>query len=467
LATAKDVTHTNLRPGQAIRDFSKGSILQHLVVFSLPMLLGNLLQILYSTVDSIWVGRFLGPGSLAAVSVSLPLVFALVSLIVGLAMAATTMISQYAGAGDHQMVSRTITNSLRLLGLMGLAASVVGVVFRVPLLGLVNTPPEILPQAQAYFGVFMGGLVTMFLYNVYAAIMRGLGDSRTPVVYLFYATTLNIVLDPIFIFGFGPIPAMGVAGAAAATVLSQALSAYLGFRHMLVRLRLFRLDRRLLVSEPVLTRQMLRIGLPAGLQQTMVALGMVVMSSIINTFGPMVVAAFGAAGRLDQFAFLPAMTLSQSVSALVGQNIGAGKDERVRETVRWTSLMVTGISLAVTALVWLLPFPLLRLFTVAPEVLAEGARYLRIVGLSYVFLGLMFTLAGVMRGAGDTLPTMLITLVALWFVRVPLAVYLSKPMGSTGIQVAMAVSPVVGFALSLGYYLTGRWRHKAVTAGPS
>ena len=205
-----------------ITDFTEGSIPKHLVMFSIPMLLGNLLQALYNTVDSIWVGRFLGPHALAAVSVGFPVIFALIALVNGVTMATTILVSQYFGARQQERLVKTVTNSLILLVALGLIISVIGVVFRRPLLELINTPPEIIDMASEYLAIYMAGLVGMFLYNVASAILRGLGDSRTPLRFLAYATFLNIVLDPLLIFGLGPIPPMGVAGVALATVIAQA-----------------------------------------------------------------------------------------------------------------------------------------------------------------------------------------------------------------------------------------------------
>lgn len=444
------------------QDFTEGSIPRHLINFSIPMFLGNLLQALYNTVDSIWVGKFLGTESLAAVSVSFPIIFAILALVSGLSLAATTLVAQYAGARDAGMVKKTIGNSFVLLGILGIVSSVAGVVFRVQILRLINTPPAILDLASSYLGVFLSGSLVTFAYNIVSAVLRGLGDSRTPLVFLAYATVLNIVLDPIMIFGVGPIPRMGVTGAALATVIAQALSAVLGVRHLL-RAGLLDTDRDSWKLDRHLTKLTFSIGLPAGIQQVIVSLGMLTLTSIVNRFGPVVVASFGVGGRLDQFAFMPAMTVGLSVTALVGQNLGAQKYDRVKEVTRWSVLLTVGITGIVSFLAVAFPKVLLELFTSSPEVLAEGSVYLRTMGLAYIPYGLMFTLSGVLRGAGDTFPSMLISVVTLWLVRIPLASYLSKLLGSRGIWIALAASPVVGAALNWLYYVSGRWKAKVVT----
>lgn len=445
-------------------DFTQGSIAKHLIVFSLPMFLGNLLQALYNTVDSIWVGRFLGPDALAAVSVGFPIIFALIALVNGVTMATTILVSQYFGAQDHKQVTKTINNSMLLLTVLGLLASIIGVAFRGPLLRLVRTPAEIMEQADAYLGIFMSGLIATFLYNVTSSILRGLGDSRTPLRYLAYATVMNIILDPIFIFGLGPIPQMGVRGAALATILSQVVSAILSVRYLYVSSGLVRYQRGTFRFDWQLTKLTFRLGLPAGIQQTFVSLGALVVSALVNTFGATVVAAFGAGARVDQFAFMPAMSISIAVSALVGQNIGAGRVQRVYETVRWSFILGAAITLVFSLLSFFVPELFLRLFTDEPGVLEEGAKYLRYMSLGYVPLALMFTLGGVLRGAGDTLSTMLLTFLSLWVVRVPVAAYLSSlpQLGVAGVWIALALSPYMGFVLHYVVFRFGRWREKAV-----
>lgn len=449
---------------RTLTDFTEGSIPRHLIRFSIPMFLGNLLQALYNTVDSIWVGRFLGPGALGAVSIGFPVILALVSVVMGLATASTVLVSQYYGARQPEMVKRSVGNTLALLTLASALVSTVGLVFLRPLLRLINTPAEIFGMAQAYLQVFIAGLVFMFLYNGLAAVLRGLGDSRTPLVFLFYATVINIVLDPLLIFGVWPFPRLGVSGAALATVVAQAISVFLLMRHLAKASALMPDSVRQWRLERGLTAATFRIGLPAGVQQLMVSLGGLVLVSIINTFGPTVVAAYGAATRLDQFAFMPAMSTSLAVSSLVGQNMGAGRHDRVRQVVRSGAALTGSITAVVSLLAVAAPRALLSLFTTDQAVLAAGAAYLRIVGLSYVPLAVMFAINGALRGAGDTVPTMFTTLAALWLVRVPLARVLSKipALGILGVWIASAVSPFVGLLGAYAYYLTGRWKTKGV-----
>lgn len=433
------------------------------------MLLGNLLQALYNTVDSIWVGKLVGAAGLGAVSVSFPIIFILISMVTGISIAVTAIVSQYFGAGRTDMVRRTAVNTVTLLGIMGIVATVVGVVGHRWVLKAIGTPPDVMVQAASYLLVFCLGLIFSFEYNGLSAVMRGVGDSRTPLAALTAATLLNIVLDPLMIFGVPPFPRMGIAGAALATVISQALSCALlvlwagrvnpCFNELLAEFRLF----------PDLTRTTLRIGLPSGLQQTIVSLSALVVTSTVTPFGSKVVAAFGAASRLDQFATLPALSVGLAVSALVGQNLGANRDDRVREIVRWAWVLSGSITAVIMLVALLAPTVLLKLFTGDPEVLSFGSEYLRIVGLSYVPFGMMIVTNGVLRGAGDTVPTALISVLSLWLVRVPLARLLSATlgMGPRGVWIAMALSPAVGAIASTAYYSTGQWKSKVlVRRGP-
>lgn len=447
-----------------MRDFTTGSILTHILVFSWPMFVGNLLQALYNTVDSFWVGRYIGPEALGAVSISFPIMFALVALIMGLTMATTTMVSQYRGARDHEQVRRTVANSLILITVLGFIATVAGIKFRVQILQLMQTPPEILEPAAEYLRIFLYGLIPSFLYNVLSSILRGLGDSRTPTKFLAYATILNIVLDPIFILGWGPIPAMGIQGVALATIIAQTLSAVLSIVYLVKNTDLisrkiqdWRLVKHLVVK-------LFSIGVPAAMQSTIVSFSMIVVSTLVNTFGPTVVAAFGAAGRLDQFAFLPALSVSLAVSALVGQNLGAGKTERVREIVYWSVLLVLVITGLITLIALIKPTILIQVFTSEDGVLTEGAVYLRIVALNYIPLALMFIITGVLRGAGDTFASMIISLLTLWIVRLPIAWFLSYRLdwGVRGVWWSIVISTTLGMLLNYLYYLNGRWKTKVI-----
>lgn len=454
---------------KSARDFTTGSIPRHLIDFATPMFVGNALQAAYNTVDSIWVGRFLGPNSLAAVTVGSPIIFALVALVTGLTIATTALVSQYYGAKDHCQLKATIANSMTVLTAAGVVLAAVGYLVRWPMLRLLKAPNDIIEEAAIYMGIYMLGLIPTFIYNVCSSVLRGLGDSRSPVTFLAIATVTNIVLDPLMIFGVWPFPPMGVAGAAWATVFSQALSAVFAVVHMVRKLGVASNWRDLVKFDAKLTSLTVRIGLPAGAQQMLVSLGMMVVMSTVNSFGSVAVAGSGAGSRIEQFAFMPAMSVSLAVTALVGQNIGAGKQSRVPEIVKWALILSCSISSAAALAAQFIPRILLSMFTGDVAVLDAGADYLRWLSLAWVPFAANFTMTGVLRGAGDTVATLFTTVFSLWLVRVPLVrILASTSLGVTGVWMGMAVSPLVSFAATYGYYRTGKWKtHRLVQGGIS
>jgi putative MATE family efflux protein len=448
-----------------VADFTSGSIPKHLIQFSVPLFLGNLLQTLYNTVDTIWVGKFLGPNALGAVSVSFPIIFVLVSLVTGITMATTVLVGQYKGADDEDMVSKTIDTSMFLITVAGIVMSIVGVVLHKQILSLMNTPDELFEMASGYLNITFLGLVFVFGYNTISSILRGLGDSKTPLLFLFYTTLINIILDPVFIFGLGPIPRMGINGAALATVLAQAVSFYLSIRYLNKAEHLISVNLINIKFDKEITKKIFTIGLPAGIQQAVVALGATVVMSIVNTFGPIVVAAYGAANKIESFSFMPSMSFGLASSALTAQNIGAGKFDRVKEILKWSSIMAMTVAAVGALIVSVFPKTLLAMFTNDVNVLNYGAGILKILVLSYVPFSMMFVTQGIIRGAGDTFITMVISVFSLWLVRVPLAYYLSKftSLQSNGIWVAISISSVISAVLHLIYYFTGRWRKGMIT----
>jgi len=455
-----------------VRDFTEGSIVSHLVAFATPMLLGNVFQALYSTVDSFWVGRFLGAEALAAVSVGFPIIFALTSLAIGLTIATTTLVSQSFGAKDYPQIAHISANTITLLSMLGIFFAFTGYFFRNQLIELVGTPADIKEMAVSYLGICSLGFPVVYAYNVAGAILRGMGDSRTPLNALIVATLINNVLDPILIFGVGPIPKMGVAGAAIATIFAQLIASIVAlvgvFRTVSFRRRFrdfLRIDKRI-------TGLSFKIGLPSAVQQSLVSFGAMVVVSIVNKYGFVEAAALGVGNRLDQFTLMPAMSLSTAVSALVGQNLGAGKLDRVKETVASGCKLSLGIALCTFAVMQLFPRTVFLLFTKDAVLLDSGVRYLRSVSFIYIPMSLHFILQGVMRGAGDTIPTMLIALGALWMIRLPSALVMSGPfgMGISGVWLAFPMSGTFTLIMNYIYYKRGKWaskrliRHEAIQA---
>jgi len=443
-----------------MKDLTQGGETRQIVLFAVPMLLGNVFQQFYSMVDSWVVGRFVGPSALAAVGTSFPVIFLMIALIMGVTMGTTVLVSQFFGAKDFKRVRAAVDTGYIILFWAGLALTAVGILATGPILGLLDVPAEIMPEAAAYLRIIFAGMLTTFGYNAVSAILRGLGDSKTPLYLLIVATLLNVVLDLLFVAVFR----WGVAGAAWATVISQAVS-FIGAMVVLDKQNEFvRLSLKSLGFDREIFRLSLKIGLPTGLQQTLVAAGMMALTRIVNGYGMATMAGFAAASRLDAFAAMPAMNLSAAVSTFVGQNLGAGKPERVKRGHLSAVAIGAAISVLTSAVVVLFGASLMSIFTTDAEVIRVGARYLFIVGMFYVLFSTMFINNGVLRGAGDAMIPMVNTLLALWLVRIPCALLFSGPlgMGADGIWWSVPAGWAVGAAFSTWYYLSGRWKGKAL-----
>lgn len=447
-----------------MRDLTKGNEAKQIVYFAIPMLLGNLLQTLYNTVDSIWVGKGVGEKGLAAVTVSFPIMFMLISLIMGITMGSSIVISQYFGAKDYENVTKSINTTLYFLLISSIVVTVLGIAVSKPILILINTSKDILNEANNYLVIMFLGTIFMFGYNGVTAILRGLGDSKTPLYFLLIATIINIILDPIFIFAFK----LGVVGAAVATVIAQAVSFifsinYINRKHELFKIKLSKIKE----ADKDLLKKIIKIGIPMGIQQTLVSLAMVFLNSIINLFGVDAMAAYGAAGRIDSFMSMPIMSLSAAVSSFTGQNLGANKKDRVVKGFRATLVIAVGISILIAMLAIIFSSQLISIFNTKREVIDYGIGYLKIVGMFYFTFAIMFIVSGVIRGSGDTMVPMLTTLIGLWGVRVPLAQYLSKKIGIEGVWWSIGIGWVIGSTLNYIYYKTGRWEKKVVVKKPA
>lgn len=441
-----------------MKDLTQGKESRLLLQFATPMLIGNVFQQLYNIIDRIIVGKFLGASELAAVGSSFPIIFSLIALIIGIASGGTIVIAQYFGAKQMGDVKKSINTLFIFLFFASIIATFLGIFLSTPLFRLLKLPEELIGPANSYLHIFMSGLIVFFGFNGVSGILRGLGDSKTPLYFLIISTIANIFLDLLFIVKFG----WGVQGAAIATVIAQGgafVSAiiYLNKTHKVVRFSF----KDLSFDFPIF-KKIVRIGLPTGIQQTFVAVGMMALSGIVNLFGTNVIAAYTAAGTIDGIAATPAMTLSQALATFVGQNLGAGKEERVKKGLTATLLMSTIYALIITTVVLTMGDKMIMLFTNDPEVIKIGAEYLLIVGVFYILFTSMFTFTGVLRGAGATLIPMFITLFSLWLIRIPLAYFLSNRLGPTGIWWAIPIAWLIGTIGSIIYYRTGKWKDKVV-----
>jgi putative MATE family efflux protein len=336
--------------------------------------------------------------------------------------------------------------------------TVVGLLISEPLLRMLGLPEDIMPQAVLYLRIYLSGMIIFFGYNGTSAVLRGLGDSKTPLYFLIIATVANIILDMLFVAVFR----WGVAGAAFATLIANSLAFGLAIYWLNKTHKIIRIAIRGLHFNREIFRQSVHIGLPTGIQQTLVALGGLALLGIVTPFGTDVIAGFSVASRLDMLAIVPAMSFSMALSTFVGQNIGANKPERIRTGLIATMKMAGIVTIVTTLAIILTSNFLMSLFTQDAAVIKVGGQYLTIVSSFYLLFSLMFIYNGALRGAGDTLVPMFISLLSLWLIRIPLAWILSGKIGATGIWWAIPAGWVVGLALSYFYYRTGNWKRKVV-----
>jgi putative MATE family efflux protein len=443
-----------------MRDLTTGRERNQIFKFALPMLVGNLFQQFYNIVDSIIVGNFINKEALAAVGASFPVIFTLISFVIGIGSGATIVISQFFGAKRYKDVAKTIDTILIFMFFVSILISVIGLIFANDIFKLLLLPENLIPQAVEYFHIYIGGAFVFFGFYTISSILRGLGDSKTPLYFIIIATIFNVALDLLFIVVFE----WGISGAAWATVISQGgafISAifYLNRSHEIIKFSI-----KNMVFDKEIFKKSLKIGLPTSFQQSFIALGMTALMGIVNQFGTNVIAAYSVAMRLNSLATLPAMNFGSALSMFVGQNLGAGKLERVRSGYISTILMSVSISILVSLIMIFFGHSLMSLFTKDANVIAIGAEYLIIVGSFYAVFSIMFSTMGVLRGAGSTIIPMIASILALWVVRLPLAYYLSDEIGYTGIWWANPIGWFIGLFIVLGYYLSGRWKTRGIIA---
>ncbi|MGE9970650.1 MATE family efflux transporter [Candidatus Pseudoscillospira sp. SGI.172] len=390
---------------------TQGPIGRILLRFALPLFLGNLFQQLYNTVDSLVVGNFSGNEALAAVSSSGSLCFLIIGFFQGVFAGASVVISRRYGARDGEGVDRAVHATVIFSLAAGLLLTVLGVGFTPAILRWIGTPENVMPDSVLYFRIYCSGLLGLVLYNTANGIFQALGDSRHPLYYLIVSSVVNVVLDLLFVAVWD----MGVAGAALATVIGQCLSALLGFLHLMSGRFLVRVSLRRLRADPTVLGLIFRLGLPSGVQNSVIAIANVVVQSHINAFGDNAMAGCGSYFKVEGFVFLPITCLTLAMTTFVSQNLGAQRYDRVKEGARLGTLMTVGLSEAVGVAVFLLAPFLIGLFTPDPAVIAFGVRQARVEALFYCMLAFSHSAASILRGAGRAVIPMAVML-AVWCV---------------------------------------------------
>ena len=454
-----------MKQSSGMRDMTAGSPAGHILYFALPLLAGSLLQQLYNMVDSWVVGRYVRDGALAAVGVGFPVLTMFASLFIGLSSGGTVVIAQFFGAGRLDRVRDAVDTIYSAFLASILPLTVLALLAVGPILRLLQVEESAYGEAYLYLMVVCAGLIGSIGYNLNSGILGGLGNSRSTLLFLAAASVMNIVLDLVLVLAFG----LGVLGAALGAIIAQAFSwlfgvVYINRHYPEISLRL--LPRKF---DRALFGQIMSIGLPAGIQMSLVALGAMVVMGKINSYGKEFTAGYNVGFRLDQLAFLPIQSLSSAVISFVGQNIGAKRLDRARQGIRVTAALSAAWALLMTALLIPLSEPLVAFFSPTPSVIHAGAVYLQCIMPFYFMFAIMFCLNNAMRGAGDSVFPMVDVILSLILVRVPAVYWLADHYGPDYMYYGCAVGWTVGLALSLVWYFSGRWKRRgslADRAGP-
>ena len=444
------------------QDMTVGRPLMNLAAFSIPLLIGNLAQQMYNTVDSIIVGKYVGDSALAAVGAAGPILNLMLLLFMGISTGAGILVAQYFGARKKEELSKAVGTCLTLTLIASAIIMVVGPLITRPLMTLLGTPPDVYDMAVDYLVIICVGIVGGGYYNIVSGILRGMGDSVTPLLFLIVACVLNIFLDIVFVANFK----MAAAGVALATVLAQAISAVLCIWRLLRMTDVVHITRRTLIPDGFMTRETVRLGLPSGLTQAIFSMAAIVVQALTNTFGTNVIACSIVVMRVDGFAMMPNFTFGMAMTTFVGQNVGARRLDRVREGVREGLRAGLIIAAVLVALILIFGEGLMRMFTNTEEVVRLGVHMMQILAVGYIAMAVTQSLSGVMRGAGDTMTPMWISIITTVVIRTPIAYLLAYLTGSPdSLFISLLISWVMGAVITSVCYRKGRWKEKAELVG--
>ena len=445
---------------------TQGKPWKSILQFTLPMLIGNIAQQLYSTVDSIVVGNYVGDNALAAVGSVMPILNMILVLFVGISAGASIMVSQYFGAKDRDSLSHTIGNCITATIIACIALIAVALPILRPLLKILNTPESIFEWCVDYLSISIIGVAGLAYYNILSGIIRGLGDSFSALVYLLVATVVNIVLDIYFVAGLG----MEVAGVALATVIAQFISSALCMLKLSRMKEFFDFGIKYMKPRAKYIKTVVRLGLPSGLTQAIFSSAMIVVQSLTNQFGEAFIAANVIIMRVDGFAMMPNFSFGMALTTYAGQNVGANRYDRVIKGAKQGTFMAVACSAAITGVILLFGKYLMMLFTDTASLVDMSNKLMRILAVGYIAMAVTQSLSGIMRGAGDTTTPMWISLITSVAVRVPLAYGISfmtrTPELPNGIkeciQISLLCTWVMGAILTFVFYRIGKWKTKAI-----
>ena len=439
---------------KTVKPMTTGSISRQMIFFALPLLLGNLFQQMYNTVDSLIVGNFLGSSALAAVSSSGSMISMLIGFLSGISSGAGVVVSRYFGAQDDKDVHRAVHTMVAFGLAAGALMTLVGVLLSPQILIWMGTPDSVIAESNAYLQIYFCGSLGFVMYNIFVGILQAVGDSRHPLYYLMISSVINLVLDIVFITVFHS----GVGGAALATVISQVFSAVLCFIQLLRTRDSYRLQVTSIRFDLKMLGQIIRMGLPSGVQNSIIAFANVIVQSNINAFGEVAMAGYGAYSKIEGFAFLPINSFTMAMTTFVGQNLGAGQKERTRKGSRFGILTTVILAELIGVVVFLLAPQLIAAFDTTPEVVQFGVAKARTAALFYCLLAYSHSVASVLRGAGKAIVPMFVMMLCWCVIRV---IFLSIMVPLThSIQMVYVVYPLTWSLSSIFfffYYRHANW----------
>lgn len=435
-------------------DFTEGNILKQLFFFSGPIILTDLLQTSYQIIDSLWVGNLLGAQALGAVAVSSVIIFTVLSFVIGLNNATLAILSQQKGRDDEAGLRRYLNAFVIILSVLVVILSVGGILFTEFFLRILGTPETIFADAKLYLQINFIGMIFLVGYNFISAVLRSLGDSRTPLQFVSIAVILKIFIDPLFIAGFN----WGIAGAAYATIFSQGIAFLYGLVYVIYKKAApFTVPKRPKFDE---VKVILHVGIPSGLQMAVISAGLAAIMSVVTSFGPDVVGGFGAAQRIDSLLLLPAGALGTAVSSMAGQNIGIRNWQRVHDIAKYGLLYNFIVMLSIGLIVLIFAEYLVKMFIRDVEAVQFATTYIRIMAISFPFLGINFVLNGVVRASGAMYQILILNIISFWVLRYPLTALFAKMIGEIGIAIGIGTSFVISSVIATLYYKYGKWREK-------
>jgi len=441
---------------------TEGAIGKTLFFFSLPILAGNVLQSLNGSVNAIWVGRYLGEAALTATSNANTILFFLLGAVFGVGMAATILVGQAVGANNLDQAKRVVGTSASFFGLVAIAASIAGFFLAPALLGWMRTPADALPLATSYLRIIFIAITPMFVYSFVMMVLRGAGDSTTPFRFLLLSVGLDIVLNPVFIFGLGPIPKLGIAGSATATLIANLISLGAILVHLYRRKHFLWLhadEKRYFRIDGTVLRALVGKGVPMGLQMIVISASMIAMISLVNRFGSQTTAAFGAAMQLWNYIQMPAFAIGAAASSMAAQNVGAGRWDRVHKTAMAGVGINFLLSGAIITLIMLFERAAFGLFLPGDSAAVATAQHMNLIVIwAFLFFGVSMVLSGVVRSTGAVMPPLIILFIAFWIVRIPFAYGLIGRWGADAIWWSYPLGSLSSLLMTVLYYRFGNWR---------